>query len=103
MTLKIETQGNQVFNVPNTIEGHEFLRLMNKFINRPLWAYRARGRGPRPLWGALSIPQEHAEWLAVYIGHHESRRFNMVVPMSHWDANVLYSLRKGYCRLTDAE
>jgi hypothetical protein len=49
---------------------------MRKFINRPLWRYSARGRGPRRRPGdkyvslarQASIPQADSEWLAVYLG-----------------------------------
>lgn len=65
--MKIRTRGNQVFNVPNDEEGHKFLELLRKFKNRG-WYYRARGRGSRKEHGGIySLPQEHAEWLAVYV------------------------------------
>jgi hypothetical protein len=65
--MKIRTTGRQAFNVPNNEEGHLFVRLLQKFRNRG-WYYRARGRGSRQEHGnQYSIPQEHAEWLAVYL------------------------------------
>ena len=65
--MKIRSRGAQVFNVPNTKEGHVFLKLLRKFRNRG-WYYKARGRGSRKEHGSQdSIPQEHAEWLAVYM------------------------------------
>ena len=36
-----------VFRIPNDDEGHEFLRLANKFLNRPQFNLRTRGRGKR--------------------------------------------------------
>ena len=74
--VRIETAGGQAFNVPCDEEGKTFLRLMRKFINRPLWRYSARGRGPRRRPGdkyvslarQASIPQADSEWLAVYLG-----------------------------------
>ena len=65
--MKIRTRGKQAFNVPNTEEGHVFLKLFRKFRNRG-WHYRARGRGSRQEHGDQgSIEQEYAEWLAVYM------------------------------------
>lgn len=65
--MRIRTQGNQAFNVPNTEEGHLFIRLLRKFRNRS-WHYRARGRGSRQEHGDQhGIPQEFAEWFAVYL------------------------------------
>jgi hypothetical protein len=65
--MKIRTRGNQAFNVPNTEEGHLFVRLMRKFRNRG-WYYRARGRGSRKEHGdQAGIPQQFAEWFAVYL------------------------------------
>jgi hypothetical protein len=78
--MKIETQGNQVFNVPNDEEGRVFLRLLRKYMNRPRWCFRVRGRGPRKKAGdarvsfsrSLGIPQAESEWLAVYIGYDDT-------------------------------
>lgn len=67
--MKIRTQGNQAFNVPNTEEGQLFLRLLRKFRNRR-WFYRARGRGSRKEHGDASyIPKAFSEWFAVYLTH----------------------------------
>jgi len=67
--MKIKTRGKQAFNVPNDPLGRMFLHLIKKYRNRG-WYYRARGRGPREHHGnQYDIPQEHAEWLAVYLGH----------------------------------
>jgi hypothetical protein len=74
--VRIETLGGQAFNVPNDEEGRTFLRLMRKYLNRPLWRYLARSRGPRKRAGdafvsfsrSLSIPQAESKWLAVYLG-----------------------------------
>jgi len=74
--VKIHTFGSQAFNVPNDEEGRTFLQLMRKYINRPLWRYSARGRGPRLRPGdthvsfsrSLGIPQHESKWLAVYLG-----------------------------------
>ncbi len=67
--MVIKTRGKQAFNVPNDPLGRVFLHLLKKYRNRG-WYYRARGRGPREHHGNQNdIPQEHAEWLAVYLGH----------------------------------
>ena len=74
--VRIETAGGQAFNVPNNREGRAFLRSMRRFINRPLWRFSARGRGPRlrpgdthvSLSRSLSLPHAESKWLAVYLG-----------------------------------
>lgn len=79
--MKIRTRGNQAFNVPNTEEGHLFIRLLRRFRNHN-WYYRARGRGSRKEHGCqASIPQEHAEWLAVYL---EKQKAQARPPPSLW-------------------
>lgn len=65
--MRIRTQGNQAFNVPNTDEGHLFLRLLRKFRNGS-WYYRARGRGSRKEHGCqASLPKQFSDWMAVYL------------------------------------
>ena len=65
--MEIQTQGSQTFNVPNNEEGRTFLKLMEKFRNKG-WHYRIRGRGPRRDHGTqYHIPQQHSEWMAVYL------------------------------------
>jgi hypothetical protein len=55
---KIQTRGTQMFTVPNTEEGQRFLRLLDKYINRPHWLFRRRGRGPRPRTPRYDCPEE---------------------------------------------
>ena len=90
--MKIRTRGAQAFNVPNTEEGNLFLQLLRKFRNRG-WHYRARGRGPRKEHGnQYSVPQEHAEWLAVYLEQkskwHDGQWVNPAQPAMAFYHNV---------------
>lgn len=64
----IKTTGNQVFNVPNNAEGKAFLESLSKYLNRPKYSLKRRGRGTRKNKGSNSdIPLSHAEWVAVYL------------------------------------
>lgn len=67
----IETKGSQVFNVPATDEGKQFLSLARKFLNRSKYkTINARGRGKRVHNGQRyddSLPQKLADWFAVYV------------------------------------
>lgn len=66
---KIVTTGNQLFNVPNTEEGLEFLKLAGKFLNKKVYKrLRKRGRGKnRPTNMFINdMPVKNAEWFAVY-------------------------------------
>jgi hypothetical protein len=98
--VRIETAGGQAFNVPCNEEGKTFLRSMRKFINRPLWRYSARGRGPRRRPGdkyvslsrQASIPQADSEWLAVYLGGNGRwANFNAVLDPRGPQPEALYS------------
>jgi hypothetical protein len=61
----IQTEGNQMFNVPNTEEGREFIKQLRKFSNNK--KFRARGRGSRKRCGdAAYVPLVGSEWMAVY-------------------------------------
>jgi hypothetical protein len=66
MMKKIETNGNQMFNVPNTQEGKDFIRQLREYSNNK--NFRPRGRGSRKHSGDGSyIPLPDAEWYAVYV------------------------------------
>jgi len=96
------SKGTQAFNVPNDSEGKEFLRLLRKFSHNGT-AYRARSRGPRKRPGDLyvtgsrraSIPQEDAEWFAVYMGFNENSRFTSVTRVRSPESHQLWKLRNG--------
>ena len=65
---EIKTEGTQLFNVPNTPEGLEFVRLASKFLNRSEFdrMYK-KGRGknrPKTIGGDLKT--KDASWFAVY-------------------------------------
>ena len=63
----IKTKGMQIFNVPNTNEGLMFLELASKFLNRPEYKIRNRGRGTRNDSLKLTCPVKDARWIATYI------------------------------------
>jgi hypothetical protein len=97
--MKIQTSGNQAFNVPNDDEGRTFLRLMRKFLNRPRWRFRSYGRGPQPHW---SVSQAQAEWIAVYLGGNGNGRaartgsqFKKATLLSFSEDYQLWRLRHG--------
>jgi len=63
---KIKSEGNQLFNVPNTPQGKEFLSLAQKYLNRNVYGgLRKRCRGTRPK-GSYEVTVQDAEWFAVY-------------------------------------
>jgi hypothetical protein len=67
-TIKIESDGSQVFNVPNTEEGRRFLDKAAKYLNRPQFGIVKRGRGTRKFAGdQASIPLKDSEWIALYV------------------------------------
>lgn len=65
---KINTKGNQLFNVPNNSEGRLFIRLLNKFRNDKNNYYKPLGRGSRKNGkGTQSMcPLKNSGWFAVY-------------------------------------
>ena len=72
-SLKIETEGTQIFNVPHNAEGTTFLALCKKYINSPRYRLVKRGRNSkRPKFSecgydsARSLKAEHSAWFAVY-------------------------------------
>jgi hypothetical protein len=66
--MKINTKGNQVFNVPNNDEGRTFIKLAQKFVNRNVFKTKNLGRGSRKFHGQQSfVPLQHSEWIAVYV------------------------------------
>jgi len=76
-----ETDGAQIFNVPNTVEGQDFLRMLKKFTNYKIvrWRKFARGSDRKGRWQQAGVanpskwqcqvacPTNQAEWFAVYI------------------------------------
>jgi hypothetical protein len=66
--MKIKTDGNQTFNVPNNEEGKEFMRLIRKFRNRGVY-YRRRARGE----GKVSLSSPECKWMAVYLDQAQYR------------------------------
>ena len=67
-TDQIKTNGMQVFNVPNTEEGRNFMDSASRFLNRPTYSIKNRGRGSRKEHGCqASIPLPNSEWIALYI------------------------------------
>jgi hypothetical protein len=65
----IETHGGQVFSVPNSLSGREFIRLLRVYLNAN-FAMRTRGRAKnRKAKGGdgQDTPRGTADWLAVYI------------------------------------
>ena len=70
--MKIKSNGNQAFNVPNNREGKMFMYLAKKFVNNDRFNLHGRGRGSRIVNGVRisgddSISQKKSEWMAVYI------------------------------------
>jgi hypothetical protein len=62
----IESNGSQLFNVPNTQEGRVFINNLRHFVNNGQ-RFRCRGRGSRKEHGdANYVPLDHSEWIAVY-------------------------------------
>lgn len=65
---KIETKGKQIFNVPNDEDGQAFMDRLERYLNRPQYTFRRRGRGSRKEAGDQSyVPLNASEWIAVYI------------------------------------
>lgn len=65
---KIETKGKQIFNVPNDKDGKIFMDALERYLNRPQYTFRRRGRGSRKEAGDQSyVPLNASEWVAVYI------------------------------------
>ena len=78
--MKIKSNGNQVFNIPNNEEGQQFLYLAKKFINNDKYNLHGRGRGSRVRNGKRvawkdSIAQGLSDWIAVYI-HTKENPYN---------------------------
>lgn len=70
---RIKTKGKQIFSVPNTKEGQEFIKLMRKFANYGKWNLRVKGRSkdrdakcPGVSHLQSTMPLDKSEWLAVY-------------------------------------
>lgn len=79
----IETNGTQVFNVPNTESGKAFMDQAATYLNRPIFKMVKRGRGSRLEHGnQSSIPLPHAEWVAFYV---EGGKIN-AIRNNAWDA-----------------
>jgi len=72
--MKTKTVNNQVFNVPNTDEGKQLLKLAKKFINRPAYKIKVRGRGHRPSANYQGyLPHSMSSWFSVYV---KNQRFD---------------------------
>lgn len=70
----IESKGMQMFNVPNTQEGKEFIAMAQRYLNNGQYKIKNRGRGSRKDKGNQSfIPLSDSEWIAVYIQPKESK------------------------------
>jgi len=79
--MKLKSNNNQAFNVPNDETGRFFITLMGKYRNER-WHYAARGRGSRKKHGdQRGIKCEHAEWLAVYLSQDTPR-------VDHYDRHL---------------
>ncbi|MFA7219081.1 MAG: ribosomal protein L7/L12 [Synergistaceae bacterium] len=89
----IKTTGNQVFNVPNNEEGKQFMESLAKYLNRPKYSIKRRGRGTRKNKGSNSdIPLSHAEWVAVYLNESNPAIAPIApqsIPAPRTDHNVL--------------
>lgn len=53
------------FGVPNNEEGKLFISLIDKYLNRDIYGYRARGRGNGSY--AHSLPSDQADSFVVYL------------------------------------
>ncbi len=53
------------FGVPNNEEGKLFISLIDKYLNRDVYGYRARGRGNGSY--AHSLPSDQADSFVVYL------------------------------------
>jgi len=69
-------KSSQLFNVPATEEGNEFIRLARKFLNPnldvTLWA-RARGCRHGNSRYHYSMPLSKASWIAIYARQRDGR------------------------------
>jgi hypothetical protein len=81
---KIETNGSQIFNVPNTEEGRNWMQNAAKYLNRPQYNMKKRGRGSEgrerrngrlTYNGQSDCKLENADWIALYI-HDGSTKAN---------------------------
>jgi hypothetical protein len=76
---KINSNGSQLFSVPNNEEGRLFLSLARKFCNTMRYKVDAKGRDPiegsKTSWGEVKVGD--AQWLAVYLQRNYERRRNL--------------------------
>lgn len=56
------SKGNQMFSIPNTEEGQQFITLAKKYLNRNKVTMRNRSRG-----AVDGLPLDKADWIAMYI------------------------------------
>jgi hypothetical protein len=64
-------RGNQVFNVPNDAEGKQFLRLMSKYLNRPVFGHRSRGRKKGHVGNNAHVSRkDNPDRYSVYLDRH---------------------------------
>jgi len=72
----IETVGAQVFNVPNDEEGRAFMASVSKYLNRPQYGMKKRGRGSEgrerhngrmTYNGQSNCNLGKADWVALYV------------------------------------
>ena len=76
----VETNGNQVFNVPNSAQGREFVNSLKIYLNSSKYQVKARGRGKNRVakgGNGQDISPDKSDWLAVYVTKKESY---------YWDA-----------------
>lgn len=71
----MKSNGHQVFNVPNTEEGLDFIHLARKFLNRKYsTSCRGRAKNRKAKGGTKNgIRLANADWIAFYISSITSR------------------------------
>lgn len=74
----VETKGNQVFNVPNTPQGREFIKSLRVYLNSTTTIkVRGRAKNRKEKDGSQeSQPLPKCDWMAVYMknGDYEKGR-----------------------------
>lgn len=72
----VSTNGNQVFSVPNTLQGREFINTLKVYLNSDKYKVVARGRAKnrREKGGnGQDIAPSRSDWLAVYVVPNQDR------------------------------
>jgi hypothetical protein len=70
--------GQQILNIPATVEGTAFLTCFKKFLNSEVYGYHRRGCGPRngTYQEKTSLPTGKATWWALYLHNKDGSGIN---------------------------